>query len=186
MIDKLSIYYGLAIRRNCDSVEKIRDAICATFYYYLSDNEQLQHEKYLPGSDSWCSQQKAKAEGKLAEYKHDYKSLPPEVLNVIRHIYEDLNTDTLLEPFVRGYTQNNNESLNNLIQKISSKKVHSGLSIIEIAVNIAVCLFNERSVTLSKIMQTIQIDTRFNAHRQIAKKESRHLSVLPSTRRRVR
>ena len=27
MIDKLTVYYGLAIRRNHDSVEKMRDAI---------------------------------------------------------------------------------------------------------------------------------------------------------------
>lgn len=27
MIDKLTVYYGLAIRRNSDSVDKMRDAI---------------------------------------------------------------------------------------------------------------------------------------------------------------
>lgn len=32
VIDNLSGYYGAAIRYNCDSVEKIKNAIWATYY----------------------------------------------------------------------------------------------------------------------------------------------------------
>ncbi|EGI67900.1 hypothetical protein G5I_03461 [Acromyrmex echinatior] len=35
LIDELSIYFGLAIRRNCESVEKMKTAIWATFTKYL-------------------------------------------------------------------------------------------------------------------------------------------------------
>lgn len=34
MIDKLTTYYGLAIRRNCNSVENMKNAIWATYEHY--------------------------------------------------------------------------------------------------------------------------------------------------------
>jgi len=45
LIDKLTVYYGLAIRRNCDSVQKMNDAILATYFHYSSTDENPQHEK---------------------------------------------------------------------------------------------------------------------------------------------
>jgi len=36
LIDELSIYYGLAIRRNSDSVEKMRNNIWATLYQIIN------------------------------------------------------------------------------------------------------------------------------------------------------
>ncbi|CAD6210331.1 GSCOCG00012780001-RA-CDS, partial [Cotesia congregata] len=39
LIDKLTVYYGLAIRRNCESVEKMKDAIWATYYHYSSTDK---------------------------------------------------------------------------------------------------------------------------------------------------
>ncbi|KAG8232563.1 hypothetical protein J437_LFUL008701 [Ladona fulva] len=40
MIDKLPIYYGLAIRRNNKSVGRMRDAIWAIYYHYQSNDEK--------------------------------------------------------------------------------------------------------------------------------------------------
>lgn len=54
MIDKLSVYYGLAIRRNHDSVEKMRNAIWATYYHYSSTDENPQHQYCPSGEESWC------------------------------------------------------------------------------------------------------------------------------------
>ncbi len=42
MIDKLTVYYGLAIRRNCDSIKKMYNAIWATYYHYCSTDEKPQ------------------------------------------------------------------------------------------------------------------------------------------------
>jgi len=54
LIKKLTKYYGLAIRRNSDSVIEMRKAIMATFYHYTSTNEKPQHDGCPPGADSWC------------------------------------------------------------------------------------------------------------------------------------
>ncbi|XP_036147532.1 uncharacterized protein LOC118647217 [Monomorium pharaonis] len=48
LIDELWIYYGLAIRRNCDSVEKMRNDIWATLYHKMSTDEEPQHEDVRP------------------------------------------------------------------------------------------------------------------------------------------
>ncbi|KMQ83416.1 hypothetical protein RF55_20114 [Lasius niger] len=115
VIDKLTVYYGLAIRRHCDSVQNMKNAIWATFYHYSSTDTHPQHSKCPSGSNSWCSWQRASTSDELASFKHDYKALPKDVLDAIKPIYEDLSSDNLLERCVGGFTQNNNESFNQLI-----------------------------------------------------------------------
>ena len=123
IIDKLTVYYGLAIRRNHDSVEKMKDAIWATYFHYNSTDESPQHQKCPSGADSWCEWQRAAAENDLESFQHSYTALPSNVLAAIKPIYEDLSKDALLERCVGGFTQNNNESLNQLVSKISPKIV---------------------------------------------------------------
>lgn len=55
LIDELTIYYSLAIRRNHDSVEKMRDAIWATLCHKISTDKKPQHENCPEDADSWCS-----------------------------------------------------------------------------------------------------------------------------------
>lgn len=43
LIDELCIYYGLAIRRNCDSVKNMRNNIWATLDHKLSTDTKPQH-----------------------------------------------------------------------------------------------------------------------------------------------
>lgn len=43
MINKLSLYYGLAIRRHPDSVNDMKDAFWATYYHNSSSDEDPQH-----------------------------------------------------------------------------------------------------------------------------------------------
>ncbi|KYN18740.1 hypothetical protein ALC57_05402 [Trachymyrmex cornetzi] len=112
IIDNLSIYYGLAIRRNCESKDKMKTAIWATFYHYSSTDEKPHHENCPEGSDSW---QRAKVDGIPLTPTSTIMSLLHDVLEAIRPIYDDLKKDTLLERCVGGFTQNNNESFNNII-----------------------------------------------------------------------
>ncbi|CAB3224577.1 unnamed protein product [Arctia plantaginis] len=54
LIKKLTIYYGLAIRRNLNSVEDMRNAIMATLDHYCSTDELPRHDKCPKGVESWC------------------------------------------------------------------------------------------------------------------------------------
>lgn len=105
MIDKLTVYYGLAIRRHRDSVENMYNAIWATYDHYSSTDNKPCHSKCPTGAESWCAWQRASANGELASYKHDYRPLSPDFLAAIKPVYEDLSKDTLLERCVGGFTQ---------------------------------------------------------------------------------
>lgn len=115
IIDKLTVYYGLAIRRHCDSVENMSNAIWASYYHNCSTDDNPQHDKCPTGEDSWCSWQKARTLNTLSSYKHDYQPLPPDVAEAILPIYTDLSNEKLLERCVGGFMQNNNESYNQLL-----------------------------------------------------------------------
>ncbi|XP_071652404.1 uncharacterized protein [Temnothorax longispinosus] len=161
MIDELTVYYGLAIRRNCDSVTKMKDAIWATFYHKCSTNEEPRHDNCPQGPESWCSWQQAKAAGTLQHYEHK-TPLHDDVIKAIRPIYENLSDDNLLERCVGGFTQNANESLNNIIWRIAPKIQNNGASIVQIAANIAACTFNEGASTYLLMMQALNIDVGRN------------------------
>lgn len=57
LIDELTIYYGLAIRRHCNSIEDMKKAILATLYHKISTNEKPQHHLCPEGPRSWCAWQ---------------------------------------------------------------------------------------------------------------------------------
>ncbi|XP_025158394.1 uncharacterized protein LOC112589426 [Harpegnathos saltator] len=120
LIDELSMYYGLAIRRNQNSIEKMRNEIWATLYLKLSTNEKPQHDKCPSGESSWCSWQKAKATNTLNTYSHK-QALPQTVFNAMKPIYEELNSDDLLTRCLGGFTQNSNESFNATVWSIAPK-----------------------------------------------------------------
>lgn len=120
LIDELTIYYGLAIRQNHDSIEKMKETIWAKLFHTISTDDNPQHDRCPVGETSWCSWQKAKALNKLADYKHK----PPKdqtVFNAIKPVYEDLSSDHLLSRCLGGYThcQNNNESFNSVMWSIA-------------------------------------------------------------------
>lgn len=176
LIDKLSVYYGLAIRRNCDSKDVMKKAIWATYYHYSSTDDNAQHEFCPEGADSWCKWQKAKAAGTLRDFTHDYLALPKVVLNAIKPIYDDLSTDKLLERCVGGYTQNNNESYNQLVWKMAPKTTHSGATIVEIAALLATCIFNNGTTSLLQVMHTMGIAVGQNAHVYAASEDDRRIA----------
>ncbi|XP_039303732.1 uncharacterized protein LOC120357462 [Solenopsis invicta] len=163
IISELSTYYGLAIKRNPESVEEMRNAIWATFDHKRSTDKNPHHERCPKGSTSWCAWRKSEAAGTLSTFTHDKAPLNDEVLNVIRPIYEDLSNDTLLERCLGAYTQNNNESLNALIWKIAPKHLHCGTKTVEIATFLAVCLFNEGFNSILKIMNIMGLKIGQNA-----------------------
>lgn len=145
-IDKLTMYYGRAIRYNYNSVEGMKKAIWATYYHYASTDEHPQHEKCPSDADTWCEWQ------------------PNDVLKAIKPIYEDLSKDALLERCLGGFTQNSNESVNQLIWKIAPKTESSSTNIVEIAAYVAASTFNEGATAYLAFMEDIGISTGPSSH----------------------
>ncbi|XP_032673049.1 uncharacterized protein LOC116844962 [Odontomachus brunneus] len=97
------------------------------------------------------------------------------MLAAIKPIYESLSSDTLLERCVGGFNQNNNESFNQLIWKISPKIYHSGSLVVELAAYIVTCIFNEGTSSLLKILQGMGVSCGPNAHLYAAKKDEERI-----------
>lgn len=153
----------------------MKQAIWATFYHYASTDKVPQHHYCPQGSKSWCSWQRAIAEDALYNYKHDYQALPEDVLQAIRPIYEDLSNKNLLKRCEGGFTQNVNESFNNVIWRIAPKVMHSGTKIVQIAACVATCIYNEGASSLLQIMQAMNIAAGPNAHQYATAEDSRRI-----------
>lgn len=162
LIDELSVYYGLAIRRNKDSMPDMKKAIWATLKHKASTNEKPQHEDCPQGEDSWCTWQQAKAQGNLSDYEHK-PALSSDVLKAITPIYEELSNENLLTRCVGGYTQNSNESLNAMIWSLAPKQTFSGAKTVDIASYCAASIFNEGYSSILKMMDVMNIKIGPNA-----------------------
>jgi len=97
LIGELTKFYGLAIRRNPDSIEKMKKEIWATYYHCCSSDDNPQHDYCPEGEDSWCKWRKAESLGLLDNFKHTRVPLDSRVQEVIKPIYEDLSRDDLLQ-----------------------------------------------------------------------------------------
>ncbi|XP_011859766.1 PREDICTED: uncharacterized protein LOC105557195 [Vollenhovia emeryi] len=156
LINELTVYYGLAIRRSSHSKDEMKKAIWATFKHKISTNEEPQHDYCPPGEDSWCSWQKSKAIGTLDEYQHKIP-LPLIVQDAIRPIYEDLSSDELLKRCEGGFTQNSNESPNSVIWSMAPKTNSNGAEIVKIASYVAASTFNDGYKSILLIMNVLQL-----------------------------
>ncbi|KYQ51956.1 hypothetical protein ALC60_08934, partial [Trachymyrmex zeteki] len=70
---------------------------------------------------------------------------------------------------IGGFNQNNNESFNQLIWKISPKIVSSGTIIVNLSAYIAAGLFNEGSKSLLFFLNSIGVNYGHNAHAYVEK-----------------
>jgi len=133
LIDELSIYYGLAIRRNSNSTKEMKEAIWATLYHKLSSNKKPQHHLCPEGLKSWCSWQAEKAKGtNMKDFQHD-PPMSKEIFEAIKPEYEELSREELLIRCLGGFTQNSNESLNSLVWSMTPKNISSGKTVLDVA-----------------------------------------------------
>ncbi|XP_077277655.1 uncharacterized protein LOC143905880 [Temnothorax americanus] len=105
-----------------------------------------------------------------------FSTLPKTVLDSIKPIYENLSNDKLLERCVGGYTQNSNESFNQLIWKIAPKTMHSGAKIVNIAAFLATCTFNNGVTSLLEVMNVLGISVGSGAHLYAAQEDETRIA----------
>lgn len=133
IIDKLSSYYGKAIRDNSQgNVHDMQRAIWATYYHLSATNKEHYHQCCPKGEDSWCFFNRADAL-KLPESEKDHKKkklylakIPKEKLQYIKGVYKDLADPALLQRCLKGATQNPNESIHAKVWNKCSKAKFCG------------------------------------------------------------
>lgn len=75
-----------------------------------------------------------------------------------------MSKDTLLERCLGGFTQNSNESINQLIWKIAPKTESGSKNIVEIAAYVAASTFNEGATAYLAFMEEMGISTGPSSH----------------------
>ena len=142
MIDKMQNYYGLAIRQNKNNLEQmIKDAMAGL--YHISSWEKWQREKAT----------------KSYQYKHRIV-LPKAVMDecsLSTAIYTDVTDRNVLSRCLESYTQNSNQSLNNLICARCPKKVYQGRKVVELCTSSALTHFNDGASSVTRVLECLQI-----------------------------
>jgi len=170
IMQELSTYYELAIRRNPDSNKGMKRDIWATYYHKISTDDNPQHSHCPPGETSWCKYRAAEASGNLKNVKHS-PAIEGKIQPLLKTIYEDLSSDDLLRRCLGANTQNNNESFNFCVWYLAPKHMFVGKKIVQIATNCALCIFNEGFKPLLMIMEVKGITIR-KAAAALAKRQN--------------
>ncbi|XP_068084596.1 uncharacterized protein [Anabrus simplex] len=153
-IDSLQNYYGMAIRRNCDSEMKMKQDIWAIYFHKLSTDTESCHALCPKGPTSWCKYNRAIAAGEQYSHRH---SLPVEVCNVIKPVFRSLTDQNLLRKCLHGKTQNPNESFNSVIWSRIPKTVFVVKDTLNLGVYDAVVSFNDGNVGRVRLLQRLGI-----------------------------
>ncbi|XP_066596972.1 uncharacterized protein [Prorops nasuta] len=172
-----------AIRRNSDSVDKMRSAIWATLDHKLSTNENPKHDRCPIGKDSWCSWQKASATNNLGSYEHK-PAMSVDVYEAIKPVYEELSNDNLLTRCIGGYTQNRNESFNSTVWALAPKSISSGKIILDIATNIAVCVYNNGFASILHMILTMGMKIGQNSYNMCIEIDAHRMKLAERSRSR--
>ena len=106
-MDALGVYYVCAIRDNIGDVDAMEKAIWAVFHHFASTDEDRQHQFCPVGEESWCKCQSAIAPPQ--DIPPANNRIPPDLVQFIRPVFEDLTHTELLERCILGATQNQNE-----------------------------------------------------------------------------
>ncbi|GFS68130.1 uncharacterized protein NPIL_161161 [Nephila pilipes] len=85
VINKLTIYYGNAIRANAQNVSEMRQAIWAVWAHSTSTDDETKHRFCPKGSDSWCKYNVLEFNHKAQVFKNK-NNLPKAVSEAIKQV----------------------------------------------------------------------------------------------------
>lgn len=154
-IDNIQTYYGMAIRRNTDSVKNMQQDIWAIFLHKLSTDDKPQHFLCPKGTSSWCKYNRAIETKEAYHHKH---SLPVPVVEAMRPVFRNLTNPDLLRKCLHGKTQNLNESFNSVVWNRVPKTVFVGYDTLCMGLYDAVLTYNEGCIGRAKVLQKLGID----------------------------
>ncbi|KAH7943394.1 hypothetical protein HPB52_007797 [Rhipicephalus sanguineus] len=140
LIDKLTDYYGWALRNNSSDVAAMQRAVMASFHHVTSTDTDPHHDLCPEGVESWCRHDGSKANG-VPPPKHKY-NLPGYVANALLPVYQRLSQASLLQRCLGAKTQNESESLHPVLWSLMPKEQHASLIAVETALHEAVLRYN--------------------------------------------
>ena len=157
-IDSLQNYYGYAIRKNTNDIEKMTKAIWAIFYHSIQgENEpyEIQHQFCPQGESSWCRFQRDTASN--ASTYNQSKCLPSVFRQELKYIFERLSDHELLSRCQKGLTQNQNEALNNVLWSKCPKRVFCGKQRLECCAASSVIQWNAGAGSAGNVLKRLGV-----------------------------
>ena len=152
-IDAIQNFYGRTIRNNKNNPVAMSKETWAILDHYSSTHEQPKHDNCPPGISSWCSFQRDVATGQ-STHKPTKSPFSAAMVDVMKPLFSRLSDVTFLEKCKECSTQNANESFNSLVWSLSPKEKFNSPIETSVAVNLAVCLFNNGiEYTLTNLLQ---------------------------------
>ena len=190
VIDKLSSYYGKAIRDNVGGrVKTMEDSVWASFHHISSTNDNPKHHLCPKGEKSWCFYQRAVAL-QLPDSAKDHTAkklflakIPLDKLELIENVYRDLGNPDLLKRCLKGATQNPKESLHSKVWNKCPKTRYHGLYRVTFLVRLTAIEHNFGYKGANVIERITGTDARLQKYQEWKDKErSRH--ATPSAKKR--
>ena len=132
-VDKLQLYYGLAIRRNFGNLDAMTKRYSAILRHRLSSDEMPNHSECPNGPTSWYGYDKDPS-----VYIHN-QPLPKAVAGFVKPIFDRLKENKLIVRCLVGYTQNSLESFNSFFMEYMSKDYVCRLSCTESMFSFSCC-----------------------------------------------
>ena len=162
----------LPIRGNVGDIDKMFDAIWAVFYHVIIDPSLTLDEQHkLCPRQGWC-----KYWTDVQNY-NESRRLPAVFGDLLKPIFNRLSDRTLLARCQGGYTQNQNESVNNVLWSRCLKTKFCGYNKVYLAVCDAVAYFNAgaaaRPTVLRKMGLNVPPSTHFFVHKKNATRITR-------------
>lgn len=149
-IDVLQNYFGIALRKNVNDLDKMVQGTKASMYHVAG-----YHDSCPNGEDSWCQFKLDQLNGTKLYKK---KGFPLDVRQAILPIYNDLCKRENLSKCLHGRTQNANESFNGMVWNRVPKANHVGLGLLSFAVYDAIAHFNEGGIAAYNIFTKMNMD----------------------------
>ncbi|XP_075554628.1 uncharacterized protein LOC142587468 [Dermacentor variabilis] len=140
LIDKLTDYYGWALRNNSNDAAAMQRAVMASYHHITSTDAEPHHDLCPEGAGSWCRHKAAEANG-LPQPRHRY-NLPGYVAEAMLPVYQRLSEPSLLQRCLGAKTQNASESFHSVLWSLMPKEQHASLIAVETALNDAVMQYN--------------------------------------------
>ena len=154
-IDTLQIYFGIAIRENKGNLLGMQRSVMAALYLVSSTDEEPNHSFCPDGPNTWC-----KYNLDPSTYKHRH-GLPQAVVDMIEPIFSELADSDLFCKCLHGQTQNNDESINNMIWKYCPKEVFVSRPVVSDAAHFAVAVFNDGNDAFVKLFEQLGLSGGF-------------------------
>ena len=178
IINKLQNYYGLALRQSTGTtVYQLEKGVGAVLFHCSEASDLDTRYQMCPSTkDSWCKYQADKLNG-TNTYK-EKPGLPSVIKDTIRPVFVSLIDDNLLQKYLHGKTQNNNESLNGLIWKRSPKDVFVGRVTLELGVASAVIAFNDGLSGIIEVFNKLNIKPRTFCEKYCGIKDEKRITQM--------